>query len=626
MIRVGLIILFFIIWSSKFVFGRGVYNIYWQSYTYDCWWKDDTSDWCKSWEIVLGMYQWWAPKSGSYRCWKKDYKAPFISDFKNTIKPHDQWVNILDYNPLKDFKVTISDWQAWVKKIVITVGNKVATWYFYTPVSVKTITYNDLCKKLIGTTNKCRQKILKEGKNIIKVEAWDAAKDPYDGRWYKGYRNHSTKYTYVYVDNSRSSYGIYGDIWYELKSISSKIDPSQIFANEKWRNKTLKINFKVKDLLWENWWLTPKTLVCSWKPLNSIWYLPEWVNPESWVFTTYCNGSNCTPNTSDCKWKCKDWYIKDKNWKCVLEKKEFSCKTYFQKKWYNVSKVDGVTLYYWLKWYWTNAINKKTGKFVAVYDINTNSYKPSLQDCLLIPWTVSYTITTNKGGKEKKITSTANGVIKIVGSLIKVISSIIEESCGKLSQLTDFIWAGDTVNWWGWDKVVPLYWISKTWYEIKKDDDNDHFVDDEDEWDWFYLDPNTNTYTKDITKACWKIQCVPNSSWLDSSNCQCNKWYYPIEINNKNRYNKCVKLSTNQCVLDSDGDGFYDTVKTLATNQIVKMVYEKYNVSKKVPVCGKVCGKLEIAKDTNWDWWPDTCKTKCCTFDQTNLDECVLCE
>jgi hypothetical protein len=55
------------------------------------------------------------------------------------------------------------------------------------------------------------------------------------------------------------------------------------------------------------------------------------------------------------------------------------------------------------------------------------------------------------------------------------------------------------------------------------------------------------------------------------------------------------------------------------------MIYTDYNKAKKIPVCWKICWTLEVAKDTDGDWWPDTCKTKCCTFDQTNLDECVLC-
>jgi len=620
----------FVISFQSIIFSRGVYNIYRENYTYDCRWKDNTSDWCKYGEMVLEIHQWSASKSGSYRCWKIDKVKPGISNFASTIKPTYQWVNILEYNPLKDFKVTVRDWQSWLKKIIITIGNKTAKWYFSSPKSSKTITYNDLCQKILWTTNDCRKKLLQEWKNIIKVEAWDAVKSPYDGSECESCRNYNVKSTYVYVDNSRASYDIFWDKAYNA-IVDSKINPSKYFLDNKWKNRTLNLIFKVKDKLGENGWLKPIIKVCSWKPENSIWYLPIGVDPNSGKFTTYCDSAwNCNPDVSDCKWKCKEWYIYD-DWKCVLEKKQLSCKKYFEnKRWYNLSKVDGIHLYYWLKWYWTDAINKKTGTFTAVYDPETNSYKPTLNDCLLIPWDVNYTITeVDSAWNEVKVTQKAAWIIELAGSLVKVVSSIMEKTCAKLSQLTDFGGAGDVVKaWWG-DKVVPVYWIDDSSdgnSNVNKEDDNkNHLVDDEWEGSWRYLNPKTNTYTKDITEACGKVECVPNASWLDSSNCQCNKGYYPIEKNNKNRYNECIKLSTNQCMVDSDGDGFYDTVKYLASNQIVKMIYTPYNKAKKIPECWKICWSLEVAKDTDGDWWPDTCKTKCCTFDETNLDECILC-
>jgi len=290
---------------------------------------------------------------------------------------------------------------------------------------------------------------LQEWKNIVKVEAWDNAQDPYDWVGLYWYWNYSVKSTYVLVDNSRSSYWIQGDKSYKVLQVDSKMSPSDVFDDNTWKNKTLNLVYKVPDKLWENWWLKPEVKYCSWKPANSIRYLPAWVDPNTWKFTTYCDSSwKCNPDVWDCKWKCKPGYVED-NWKCVLEKKQFSCKEYFENKGYNLSNVDGNKLYFGLKWYWTEWIDKKTGIFVAVYDTTTHSYKPTLNDCLLIPDQVTYTMTENIWGKETKVTWTTDGLIIVVGNIVKVISSIVEESCWNLSQLTDFVWAGDTwVAWW----------------------------------------------------------------------------------------------------------------------------------------------------------------------------------
>ena len=69
--------------------------------------------------------------------------------------------------------------------------------------------------------------------------------------------------------------------------------------------------------------------------------------------------------------------------------------------------------------------------------------------------------------------------------------------------------------------------------------------------------------------------------------------------------NKGFYLNEPAAEHDSNNDGYYDTVKTLASNQIVKLVSNTYSTDK-IPVCGSTC--TDGVSDTDGDGRPDKCK------------------
>ena len=579
-----------------------VYNIYSESYIHGCNWSDNTTDHCKAWEIVLYNDKWGASQDWSYRCWKTDYDAPTIS--VTWINPESNWVNIDKYNPIKNLNISVSDAWAWIRQIKIEIWVMTLTYIWWW--SSRNITYNNICNKLWYDTNSCYKKLLYDGKNSIVVTAWDRALDYYGWSVYHSNISHDTKY--VWVDSSRSSFKILGNKPYLVEKIDSKVLNS-ISSDNAWKNKSLNSKIEVWDLYWESSnSITLKTKTCTSNNFNSfsIWTQPSWVNPNNWKFTSYCTLSSCSPSINDCSFECKDWYVKDKNWKCIIQKKQFSCKNYFEGEWYNISNVDWTKLFYALSWYGSSIINSNSWLYTWVYNSISAKYSPSTDECQIVPWTWTIEIDAkDANGNNIKQDVTVNWIVKI-GSLINFELSEKEETCSVSAQLADFV--GGNQNRWNWNVPVFKFWLDNG--HVGKDDDWNWFVDNEEEWAWQYqiTDSNWNiSYTTDLTKACWKIQCVANASKGMNWQCICDSWYFPIDNKlSDGRYDECVSLTQSQALVDANGDGFYNTIKSLASNQIVKRALDDYSTDQ-VPVYSETCSNWTIAKDTDGDWWKDLC-------------------
>ncbi len=618
-IKVLLFVLFYTIFSLWKVFWWWVYNIYNEKYTYakgikdNRFWHDPTNDHCKSWEMVLKSLQskqgviTWSLAEWSYRCWKIDKIKPTITI--SWIKPEKTWVNTSNYNPISSLNIKISDAWAGIRYINLIIWKKRLE-FSYKGNSIKNgleITYNAICSK-----TDCYKKLLPEWKNLIRVYACDAALSYNDGKVAnRSYSNCSKPIeTEIWVDNSSSTLSYSWDKYF-WSTINGPIENFS-WSDNKWKNKTLKI-ISIKTADKYSAWLRKEEFICSWNPNYSAWIAPYGVDEKTWKFTAYCDKNNkCSPSISDCKWSCIDGYVKSKDGKrCVIEKIQNSCYTYFQNQWYNLKNVDGEKIYFSLKWYGSSVIDSKTWKFTAVYDSEKWKYLPDTSLCQIVPWNVEYTLhAKDANGNNTILKDTTNGVLSL-WNIISVIPSIQEKSCNALWPLIDFQWAwwNNNQQWW-WDKQVPVYWISLSGYNLWVDDNNNQFVDEKDEWRWYFIDANTQEYTTDIEKACGKAVCVAHSYGSPSNGCKCTNNYYAIDSEkNDNRYDFCVSVPTDSCMKDANWNGSYDSVVKLKSNQVVHYISTSYSKDK-VPACGKVCSKWYIAKDTNGDGRKDSCAKK----------------
>ena len=581
-----------------FSFAWWLYNLHSVWYTYWCNGNDNWWDSCWYWEINLKNHRWGASSAGSYICWKIDTTAPSISI--SWIKPEKQWVNIENYNPIKDIKIEVTDAGAWVRYIQLVIWTKTLTWDFWygNKKSSFIISYSNICSKT-WLWSDCYKKLFLEWKNDIKVTAYDAVYSYRNGAQAPSNSNKWFKSTQIWVDNSRPTYTLnwdkaYNSVWLVNNNQDSK-----------WKNKTLIISNNVADKYGEWAWIQITTETCIWKPSNSIWTMPDGVDPNTWKFKSY----NGNPSTSDCKWTCNIWYIRDGN-NCIKKTKSLNCKSYLENKWYNLSNVDGEKLYFVLEGW---IVNKKTGVYTWVYDVETHKYLPLLENCKLKWWVtqVSYDA-KDANGKPTKVYIDANLLITNTNPL-NVIPDRWQKSCGVLWNLVDFNnWNGN--NWWNWDikanyiyKLLPNY---GGWYYDGKDHNQNSLVNDKNEFELWYkiVDANNVEHEdKDITKVCWEKTCVANSKELDSSNCKCIAWYYPIDATTDKvwKYSKCIKLWNNQCLKDTNSDWYLDTIQTLWSNQIVNLKNIVYSTDK-VPECGQVCSNW-YAKDTNGDGRNDSC-------------------
>lgn len=167
----------------------------WYWLTNSCW----LSSTCPYWVVVFDgarnkLYpynawwylNWWF--YGNYYCWRIDTNPPSISISWRpaaSVTPDDNnWVNVLQINPLRNLRITVSESEVKIRKIKVIIWNKsweinyIDRWITNTWYVVLDFTW--IATQLFGLdiNNRPRVDMMDDGYNRIKVIACDTSSDP----------------------------------------------------------------------------------------------------------------------------------------------------------------------------------------------------------------------------------------------------------------------------------------------------------------------------------------------------------------------------------------------------------------------------------------------------------------
>jgi len=427
----------------------------WKWYSVSSWLSWTVSSWtkvCPSWKTLLWMY---ANKNqnrtGTAKCYIPDNTAPTIITSWYTEWEWRNW-NI-------SVNVRTTDSWAGIQKVEYYVN-----WIRYT----WNINFN------INLTE--------EGWYSIQIYAYDkATKDSYN--WGNTVWNVKRRNISFWIDKSQPKF---------------EINPTII---SDWINYKPTVSYKIKDFYkWQAWDFRFKEFSCSNKPANSNYIYPVINSKINWVCNTSIKNcsidSNYDKNSSDCNWKCNEWY--EKNWNsCIVESKDLDCKSVktIPTNVYKYDKTNNLVNAWsssWLiSWKSPNGISSNW-VYKSFFNTSQGKYLPELNSC-------DYSCNSWYHNENWKCVNDVFVYCCTKPKLAEFNNGWVNVDCSKTENQNKVECEYNVLCWW---YIKDVLWTWKSWTNT-----------------WEYSNSNWNIYNN-ISNACSYIN-IPNSNWET-----CNRFYY----------------------------------------------------------------------------------------------------